>query len=105
MAETTPNIKPDESQDVRTAKAEQTAIFEGVEYLYTSYAQFITSNIDFRIALGDRIPPEGKVKPRIGLVMSHDHARHFLRAMTEHVTKMEQLLESLKAPGAEPKAE
>jgi len=74
MPDDTPATPPEQEPEVQVVKAENPSIFDKVEYVYTSYAQFVTSSNDFRIALGDRIPPEGKVVPRIGIIMSHEHA-------------------------------
>lgn len=103
MPDDVQNVLPENEQEVHVVKAENPVIFDKVEYVYASYAQFISSSIDFRIALGDRIPPEGKVAPRIGIVMTHEFAKAFLKAMAANVGSMEQSLGILKAVGAESK--
>jgi hypothetical protein len=75
--------------------AETSMILDKVDYVYASYAQVSTNNLDFRIAFGDRLPPEGHVKPVVGIVMSHVHAKALLEVLSVNVPKIDVLMESL----------
>jgi hypothetical protein len=74
--------------EVRTLR-DAPLILDKVEYVYVSYSQLSASNHDFRIAFGDRIPPEGTVKPVIGLIMSHNHARALLEVLEANIPKIQ----------------
>lgn len=67
--------------ELTVTQAENPMILDQVDYAYVSYSQFMVSNTDFRLAFGDRRPPDGKVKPLFGIVMSNRHARDFFRAL------------------------
>jgi hypothetical protein len=64
-----------------------------VEYLYANYAQIVATDTDLRIGFGDRRPPIGKVKPLVGIVMSHEFARQFVQI----VARIGPALEKAKA--------
>ena len=75
------------------------SILDQVQYVYVSYAQVSVNSMDFRIALGDRIPPNGKVNPVVGLTMSHDLARALLTVLSENVPKIDSLWDRMQVPG------
>src|SRR5664279_3532305 len=74
---------------------ENPSIVEKVDYVYATYAQFTVNNLDVRIALGDRMPPDGHVKPLVGIVLPHQVAKSFVMAMAEGVSKIDVLLKRL----------
>jgi hypothetical protein len=90
------NKEPETSVDVRRI-ADSPVILDKVDYVYVSYSQMLANTQDFRIAFGDRTPPDGAVKPILGLVMSHDHARALLKTLSINVPKIDLLLEKVKA--------
>ncbi len=70
-------------------------ILDKVEYMYVSYSQVSANSVDFRVAFGDRIPPEGNVKATRGVVMTHEHARALLKVLAESVSKIDNLLQQV----------
>lgn len=81
---------------------ENPTILDKVDYAYVSYAQVSANNLDFRIAFGDRIPPDGHVKPTFGVIMSHIHAKALLAVLSANVPKIEKLLEQLSHDASQP---
>lgn len=81
---------------------ENPSIVEKVDYIYVTYAQFTVNNLDVRIALGDRMPPNGNVKPLVGIILPHDVAKSFVRAMSEGVSKIDILLKQLAQNNQQP---
>ena len=75
--------------------AENPMILDKVDYVYVAYAQVGVNNLDYRIAFGDRLPPEGRVKPVVGIVMSHDHAKALFKALSTSVPQIDALLEQV----------
>jgi hypothetical protein len=74
---------------------ENPTILDKVDYVYVSYAQVSANSLDFRIAFGDRIPPDGHVKPIVGVIMSHIHAKALLAVLSVNVPRIEKMLEKL----------
>jgi hypothetical protein len=74
--------------------ADNPQILDKVDYFYTSYAQFMVTNVDLRIAFGDRTPPKGEVKPVVGIIMTHEHARTFVNS----AEKIKLALDVMKPP-------
>jgi hypothetical protein len=74
---------------------ENPMILDKVDYAYSSYAQVSINNLDFRIAFGDRMPPDGAVKPIVGIVMSHDNAKSLLEVLSTNVPKIDRLREEM----------
>jgi hypothetical protein len=81
-----------------TPENQNPMILDKVDYVYATYAQFMVSNLDFRIAVGDRTPTDGSVKPLIGITLPHEVAKAFLKAMTENVPKIDVILEQMAQP-------
>jgi hypothetical protein len=92
------NTQQDETESGQPVKisAENLPIMDKVDYVYVTYAQFAVNSMDMRIAFGDRLPPDGRVKPVIGLTLPHDVAKSFLKAMAEAVPKIDMLLERMQ---------
>ncbi|MGO9261966.1 MAG: hypothetical protein ACLQU1_37530 [Bryobacteraceae bacterium] len=84
--------------------AEMPMILDKVEYIYVAYSQFMVTAGDLRIAFGDRLPPDGNVKPSMGIIMSHHHAKEFfaaihkLQAAFENFAQTEAIARSLLNP-------
>ena len=76
---------------------ENPMILDQVAYTHVEYVQFFISLTDVRFAFGDRLPPEGKVKPWAGITMSHQFAKTFLASMPQ----VQQALEKVIAAGNE----
>lgn len=87
--------KEDSPADSIKVITETPMILDKVDYVYTSYAQVAINSLDFRIAFGDRIPPDGAVKSVVGIVMSHDHAKALLEVLSTNVPKIDLLRERL----------
>ena|ERR1035441_10299521 len=81
--------------DIVRLVSETTMILDKVDYAYVSYAQVSANSLDFRIAFGDRIPPDGHVKPTFGVIMSHTHAKALLTVLAANVPKIDKVLEEL----------
>ena len=80
---------------VKIISAENPFIMDKVDYVYGTYAQFMVNSLDIRIAIGDRMPPDGHVKPLLGITLPHEIAKSFLKAMSENVAKIDMLLEKM----------
>jgi|ERR1035441_5941311 hypothetical protein len=87
--------KEDSPEDSVKLIAETPMILDKVDYVYASYAQVSTNNLDFRLAFGDRLPPDGHVKPVIGIIMSHVHAKALLEVLSVNVPKIDALMDRL----------
>lgn len=87
--------KEHSSNDEAKIITETPMILDKVDYVYSSYAQVGVNNLDFRIAFGDRLPPDGHVKPIVGIVMSHIQVRALLEVLSSHVPKIDMLLARL----------
>ncbi len=73
---------------------ENPVILDKVQYHYISYAQVAISTVDFRIAFGDRIPPDGnRVNPVVGVTMSHELAKALLDLLVRQVPGIDLLKE------------
>jgi hypothetical protein len=80
---------------VKIISADNPFIMDKVDYVYATYAQFMVNSLDIRIAIGDRMPPDGHVKPILGITLPHEVAKSFLKAMSENVAKIDVLLEQM----------
>ena len=81
---------------------ENPMILDKVDYAYVSYAQVSANSLDFRIAFGDRMPPDGHVKPTCGVIMSHAHAKALLAVLAANVPKIDKLFEELAHDASRP---
>ena len=91
-----------DNSDVGLVKiVENPFIMDKVDYVYVTYAQLAVNSLDIRIALGDRMPPDGRVKPLIGLTLPHDVAKSFFKAMAEAIPKIDILLERMQETSKE----
>jgi hypothetical protein len=90
--DTLPELGDDsEVQDV-ISPSPMDAYWEQVNYQYVSYAQIVASPTDFRILLGERLPPNGKVKPTMGIVMPHAEAKAIHKALGAQLQKIEEVM-------------
>ena len=60
-----------------------------VTYTYSNVVQIMSNNLDVRIAFGDRIPPTGKVKPLLGITLTHAHAQRLATALQQNIERTE----------------
>jgi hypothetical protein len=56
-----------------------------VEYAYSSIAQIAVGASDVRIAFGDHIPPDGKIRPLFGVTLLPDHALRLAMALLTQI--------------------
>jgi hypothetical protein len=63
----------------------------GVEFQYANSTQTQASNWDFRMLFSDRIS-ESNVVPKVGIVMGHQHAKAFHRALGKTIEKLEKMM-------------
>lgn len=56
-----------------------------VEYAYSSIAQIAVGTSDIRIAFGDHIPPDGKIRPLFGVTLLPDHALRLAMALLSQI--------------------
>ena len=60
-----------------------------VDYIYVSNVQMFSNNWDLRLAFGDRRPDNTDV-PKVGLVMSHQHAKAMSLVLAKQIEKLEE---------------
>ena len=65
------------------------ALWEKVPYTYVNSSQTQGSNWDVRIVFSERVG--SKIELRLGVVMSHQHAKAFYVALGSTIDKAEQL--------------
>lgn len=70
-------------------------LWEKVPYVYVNATQTQGSNWDLRILFSERLP-KGSVEPRVAVVMSPQHAKAFLEALTTTVNGLENLIGPIK---------
>jgi hypothetical protein len=76
---------------------ENPVILDKVQYVYVSYAQLAISSQDFRLAFGDRMPPDGEhVNPVVGLTMSHELAKALLVLLNNNMPKVDALMAKIR---------
>jgi hypothetical protein len=67
--------------------------WSAVEYAYINSSQVSGNNWDIRFVFSERLPNEA-IKPRVGVVMSHNHAKAFLRLLQNTVDNIEKMMGS-----------
>ena len=55
-------------------------LLQTVSFVYVNTSGVQGSNWDIRIAFGDRGPTK-QVEPKVGIIMSHQHAKALLKAL------------------------
>lgn len=65
-------------------------LWDRASYVYVNSSQTQGSNWDVRIVFSERFGT--KVEPRVGIVMSHQHAKAFLRALTHTISQLEKAI-------------
>ena len=98
--EAKPDLATPESEGVAIEVPE---ILDKVEYLYANHSRLATSKWEVRLAFGE-IGPTGETKPKVGVVMSHLHAKSLLNALSRILKALEDRIGEIKDPD-ETKAE
>lgn len=89
---------PDEPKKLGPVSPEVMAeLWQAVDYTYVSYTQFVSSSNDVRILFGDRLPPDGRPRPLLGIVLSHAHAKSVLEAFANQMAQLDAALKAAKA--------
>jgi hypothetical protein len=70
-------------------------LWEKVPYTYVNSSQTVGSNWDVRFVFSERLPND-TVQPRVGIVMSPQHAKALLGALTTTIEKLEGMLGPIK---------
>ena len=79
---------PDEEKTKQ--ERENVETLRQVDYIYVSNVQMFSNNWDLRLAFSDRRPDDTDV-PKVGLVMSHQHAKAMLQVLTRQIEKLEEM--------------
>lgn len=76
---------------------------EKIKYIYINNTFLFISNWDVRFVFAERLPTD-KVEPRVGIVMSHQHAKAFLEVFTANIKGLEAMMGEIihKLPTAPP---
>lgn len=61
----------------------------GVDYVYASGVQVFSNNWDLRMCFADR-QPDNSLVPKIGVVMSHEHAKAFSELLQKQLKSVEE---------------
>src|SRR6266849_3013310 len=65
-------------------------LWDKVSYTYVNSSQTVGTNWDVRIVFGERFGT--KVEPRMGVVMSHQHAKAFLGTLGSTIERIERAI-------------
>ena len=68
---------------------------EKVTYFYINNTFLFGSNWDVRFVFAERLP-SGTAEPRVGIVMSHQHAKALLEVLAANVKAIESLVGEIK---------
>ena len=60
-------------------------------FIYVNGTELASNNWDVRIAFGERLP-DGSSAARVGIVMSHQHFKAFVQAVTIQLAKLEEVM-------------
>lgn len=69
--------------------------YEKINFIYVNNTFMSGSNWDVRFVFAERLPT-GKVEPRVGIVMSHQHAKALLETLAVNVRNIESLVGEIK---------
>ncbi len=89
--------KESDEEILTMVKVPEVDLLGRVKYAYCSVAQISSNEQDVRIALGDRLPPDGRVEPLFGITLTRDHARRFLSALAQNLEKTDRYLARIRA--------
>ncbi len=84
----TPNVQAN-----RPYSEEFTApdVADQVEYFYINNTQFSGSNWDIRLVFSETLP-SGKIRPRVGVVMSYQHAKALAETLAVNIAGLENVM-------------
>ena len=91
-------------QASRLSLEEYTApdVQDEVEYFYINNTQFSGSNWDIRLVFSETLP-SGKIRPRVGIVMSHQHAKALAESLAANIAGLENWVGEIKYKSPKPK--
>jgi len=78
-----------------TAQLLPPEVLEKIQYVYVNNTYLYGSNWDIRFVFAERSPSD-KVEPRVGIVMSYQHAKAFLEVFTTQIKNIESAMGEIK---------
>ena len=69
-----------------------------VDYVYVSSFHMFSNNWDVRFLFGDR-QPDNAIVPRVGVVMSHQHAKAMLQVLIKQIKDLEEMFGPIEFGG------
>jgi hypothetical protein len=78
------------------ADKEMDALWKTVHYEFISYVQFTSTPTEVLMLVGQRLPPDGKVHPMYGFVLTPTHAKATAKAFQDAMDRRDATLRELK---------
>ena len=77
---------------------EETPVSPLADYIYVSSVQMSSNNWDLRLTFGDRLP-NTNVVTKVGVVMSHRHAKAMLMILQKQIDVLEETFGPIEVQG------
>lgn len=88
---------PDKEKPKQTDKGVK-VMSSGIDYVYVSGVQMFANNWDLRMFFADR-QPDNSLLPKLGIVMSHQHAKAFSELLQKQIENLEELFGPIQLHG------